>query len=235
MPIFLQFGTRWLLSIAAVLFLTFTTIDPALATAIYEIPSVSAGVPTWTIDRAEIISLSTKGKLSGTLANLAKATGNEVRFVTIHRLDYGETIQTFTDKIFQKWFPTAAERANQTLIVLDDLTNTIGVQTGDTSKQRLTEDLAQSVINETMQAPLRDGNKYNQSFTDAADRLVAVLSGDPDPGPPLIRETSTAGRTYLNAEETAANRFSFSTIVIVLLIAATIIPMVTWWWYQNQD
>ncbi len=208
---------------------------PAQATAVYEVPTVSAGVPTWIVDKADVLSLSTTGKVKGTLEQLAKNTGKEVRFVTIHRLDYGDTIQIFTDKLFKKWFPTEAEQANQTLIALDNVTNTIGIQTGSDVKATLTEAIATSVTNETMQIPLRDGNKYNQAVGDAADRLVAVLSGQVDPGPPIVKSAPEVGRTYLKAEETEANRDSFLIIVIGLLIAATVIPMATWWWYQSQD
>jgi uncharacterized protein len=94
---------------------------------------------------------------------------------------------------------------------------------------------ATSITAETMQVPLRDGNKYNQSFGDAADRLATILSGKTDPGPPIVRAAPEVGRTFLKAEETEANRSNFLIIVIGLLIAATVIPMATWWWYQNQD
>jgi uncharacterized protein len=208
---------------------------PAQATAVYEVPSVSAGVPTWIVDKADVLSLSTKGQIKGTLEQLAKQTGKEVRFVTIHRLDYGDTIQTFTDKLFKKWFTTVAEQTNQTLIVLDNVTNTIGIQTGTDAKSILTDAIANSIVSETMGLSLRDGNKYNQAFSGAADRIGAVLSGKADPGPPKVVSTPEVGRTYLKAEETEANRTNFLIIVIGLLIAATIIPMATWWWYQNQS
>jgi uncharacterized protein len=208
---------------------------PARATAVYEVPVVSAGVPTWIVDKADVMSLSTQGNIKGTLEQLAQKTGKEVRFVTIHRLDYGDTIQTFTDKLFKKWFATPAEQANQTLIVLDNVTNTIGIQTGAEVKSTLTDEIATSIITETMPTPLRNGNKYNQAFGDAADRLSAVLSGQADPGPPKVFSTPEVGRTYLKAEETDANRTNFLIIVVGLLIAATVIPMATWWWYQNQD
>jgi uncharacterized protein len=211
------------------------SILPALATAVYEIPTVSAGVPTWIVDKADVLSLATKSKVKGTLEQLANQTGKEIRFVTIHRLDYGDTIQTFTDKLFKKWFATEIQQANQTLIVLDNVTNTIGITTGSDIKSTLTEPIATSIVTETMQAPLRAGNKYNQSVDDAANRLVAVISGQADPGPPAIKSAPEVGRTYLKAEETAANRDSFVIIVVGLLIAATVIPMATWWWYQSQD
>jgi uncharacterized protein len=227
--------TRLLLSLVIIVVSMGIFTVPAQATAVYEVPAVSAGVPTWVIDKADVLSLSTQGTVKGTLEKLAKETGKEVRFVTIHRLDYGDTIQTFTDKLFKKWFPTEAEQANQTLIVLDNVTNTIGIQSGTDVKSTLTDSIANSVTAETMQAPLRNGNKYNQAFGNAADRLVAVLSGKADPGPPVVIAAPEVGRTYLKAEETEANRTNFLIIVIGLLILATVIPMATWWWYQNQS
>jgi uncharacterized protein len=208
---------------------------PVQATALYEIPKVAQGVPTWSIDKAGILSVSTKAKINGTLEKLAKDTGKEVRFVTLHRFDYGDNAQTFAEKIFKKWFPTPEEQTNQMLIVLDDLTNTTGVVVGEGVQSLISADISTSIAQETMLVPLRQGNRYNQSFSDAVDRIETVLTGKPDPGPPVIVEEAVQGSTYLTAEETAANRGSFTAIVIVLLIAATVIPMATWWWYQNQD
>ncbi len=208
---------------------------PAAATALYEIPTISQGVPTWSIDKAGVLSLATKTKINSVMEKLAADTSKEIRFVTIHRFDYGDNAQIFANKIFQKWFPTEETQKNQMLILLDDLTNTTGVVTGLGVKEVMSDAVATSIATETMLVPLRTGNKYNQSFSDAVDRVAAVVSGQPDPGPPVIKEEAVAGSTYLTAEETNANRFSFTTIVIVLLIAATVLPMATWWWYQNQD
>lgn len=235
MPYIHSWFHKILLTLVVVTISIGTVTLPANATAVYEVPVVSAGVPTWIVDKADVLSLSTKGKVKGTLEQLAKQTGKEVRFVTIHRLDYGDTVQIFTDKLFKKWFPTEAEQVNQTLIVLDNVTNTVGIQTGTDVKSTLTDAIATSLTTETMQTPLRSGNKYNQAFSDAADRLVPVLSGQADPGPPVVVATPEVGRTYLKAEETDANRTNFLIIVIGLLIAATVIPMATWWWYQNQS
>jgi len=70
--------------------------------------------------------------------------------------------------------------------------------------------------------PLRKGDKYNQAFLDASDRLVALLSGKPDPGPPQIAETVKTEGTFKKAEETDAGNATIW--VIGLLLAATIIP-----------
>jgi uncharacterized protein len=203
-------------------------VAPANATGIYDLPPTPT-VGDWVIDEADILSRLTEGNLSGSLGELAKTTGNEVRFVTIHRLDYGETVQSFTDQLFEKWFPTADAQANQILMVLDNVTNTVGIRTGDAVKSLLSDEAAESVAQETTLAPLRSGNKYNQAFVDASDRLVAVLSGQPDPGPPVIMDNVQTEGTFATPEDTKGS--NATAWVIGLLLAATIIPMATYYIY----
>jgi uncharacterized protein len=204
---------------------------PATALGVYQMPNIRAGEPTWVIDKAEVLSRLNEGKLSGTLDNLAKKTGKEVRMVTIHRLDYGETAESFTNALFEKWFPTPQARANQVLLVMDTLTNNTAIRTGESVKSLMADDIAQSVASETVMAPLRDGNKYNQALIDASDRLVAVLSGEPDPGPPIVQENVQVASTFKSAEETDTKN---STIwVVAILIIATVVPMATYFFYQS--
>jgi uncharacterized protein len=204
---------------------------PANAIGVYQMPNIRAGEPTWVIDKAEVLSRLNEGRLSNTLDNLAKKTGKEVRLVTIHRLDYGETIESFTNALFEKWFSTPQAQANQALVVIDTLTNNAAMRTGEAVKSLLSDDIANSVVSETMFVPIRDGNKYNQAFLDASDRLVAVLSGQPDPGPPDLTENVQVASTFKSAEETDTKN---STIwVVVILVVATVVPMATYFFYQS--
>ena len=204
---------------------------PAEAIGVYQMPNVRAGEPTWVIDKAEVLSRLNEGRLSNTLDDLAKKTGKEVRMVTVHRLDYGETTETFTKALFEKWFPTPKAQANQTLLVVDTLTNGTAIQTGDAIKSLMPDDTAKSVATETVVAPIRDGNKYNQALADASTRLVAVLSGKPDPGPPVVEEKVQVASTFTKAEEADTKN---STIwVVAILIIATVVPMATYFFYQG--
>lgn len=202
------------------------------ATGVYSMPT-SAGESSWVIDQAGVLSRITRNQIDGELDKLAQQTGDEVRFVTIHRLDYGETVDSFAEKLFQKWFPTAEAQTNQVLIVLDNVTNTIAIQTGNGIQSTLPDQIAESITQETMMVPLRSGNKYNQAFLDASDRLVAVLSGEPDPGPPVVDDTIQTEGTFARAEETDDQ--SATIIVVVLLILATVIPMATYYYYQGMQ
>jgi len=202
---------------------------PAQATGVYEIPPLSSDEPTWVLDTADIISRVNENRLNRDLGELAEKTGNEVRFVTIRRLDYGETVDSFTEQLVDKWFPTAEDKANQTVIVMDSLTNNTAIATGSAAASLLPSGVATSVAQDTMQAPLRSGNKYNQALLDASDRLIAVLSGDPDPGPPEIESTVQVEGTFTAAEDT--DQGNATVLVVGFLIAATVIPMATYFAY----
>lgn len=226
-----KYYTRLILSVAALLLFTALVAAPASATGVYQMPS-SPGDRTRVLDEAEVLSRTTEGKISNDLNNLAQQTGNEVRFVTIRRLDYGETIETFTNGLFEKWFPTPDDQGNQTLLVMDTLTNNTAIRTGDKVKTILSDEIADSVASETVLVPLRNGEaKYNQAFADASDRLVAVLSGQPDPGAPQIVDNISVEGTFTKAEDT--DQGNATIWVVGLLIAATIIPMATYFWYQS--
>lgn len=201
---------------------------PAQATGVYDLPSLSAGSPTWVVDSADAISFANESKLNSDLKKLATQTGNEVRLVIIRRLDYGETIESFADKLFSQWYPTAEAQANQTLLVVDTLTNSTTIVRGTKVQPLLSAEIADSVVSETVAIPLREGAKYNQAFLDASSRLSAVLSGQPDPGPPAAREINIES-TFASAEET--DDANATLWVIVLLVLATAIPMATYFWY----
>jgi uncharacterized protein len=206
----------------------------AEATGVYQMPQLSAGSPTWIVDDASLLSRLNFGKISDRLAELADATGTEVRVVTLHRLDYGETPNSFASALFEKWFPSPEAQANQVLVVLDDVTNGASVQAGSDAAALLTEEIAQSVAAETIAVPLRQGGQYNRAFLNASDRLVAVLSGEADPGPPVVDESFEIVSTFSSAEETEENRGNATIIVVGFLIAATVIPMLTYYAYMSM-
>jgi uncharacterized protein len=226
-----KYVQRLMLAIALFVIATQMLTLPAQATGVYEIPNLSPGDRTWVIDKGEILSRISEGNISSVLDNLEKETGKEVRFVTIHRFDYGETAASFAEKLFQKWFPTPEAQANQIVLVLDTVTNNTAIRTGEGVKSLLSDDIAKSVADETVQVPLRQGNKYNEAFLAAGDRIAAVISGQPDPGPPQVVDNVQVEGTFKRAEETDTGNATL--IVVVLLVLATVIPMVTYFWYQG--
>lgn len=213
----------------ALLFASFCFVSPVMATGLYELPTNPTAKDIWVVDLANEISLATQSSLSSTFQDLAKSTGQEIRMVAIRRLDYGQTIETLADKLFASWYPTEEDQSNQTLLVMDTLTNTAALRTGESATTLVSPEIAESLIKETVGYDLKNGNKYNQAFIDATNRLVAVLSGEEDPGPTAVEKTIQVASTFSSAEETD-DGIAF-TWVIVLLILATVIPMVTYFLY----
>jgi uncharacterized protein len=203
---------------------------PAGATGVYDLPTLGVGSITYLLDQASAISAANEGKLNRDLQQLAAKTGNEVRMVVVRRLDYGQTIDNLADDIFKEWYPNPEDSTNQTLIVVDTLTNKTAIRVGDKVNSLLTDEIAGSVLSETMAAPLKDGAKYNQALLSASRRLVAVLSGETDPGPPQVQAVNIES-TFASAEETDDK--SATIWVIVLLFFATVIPMATYFWYSG--
>ncbi len=221
-PVTLGRGVLSLLG--AMLLVVGVAVGPAQAIAPFQVPTVSAGEATWLVDEADLISRINEGKIADRLSKLADQSGQEVRLVTI---------QTFTDKLFDRWYPDAEDQANQVLLVLDEVTKTVGIRVGEEAAALLPDDLAISVAQETVLIPLLQGDKYNQALLDGTDRLVAVLSGQPDPGAPVFNEAfdTLSESTFASAETTEENRGNNAVLLIVLLVLATVIPMATYYWY----
>jgi uncharacterized protein len=225
-----KYQPRFLLSLLLCLFLSLSWSNiPAAATEIYELPILAAGDSTYIVDNAEVISISNEGALNDKLKQLARDTGTEVRMVTIRRLNYDTTIDSFTEELFNQWYPDAEANSSQVLIVLDTLSNRAAIRTGAGVKDTLTDEIALSVATETTIVPIRNGGKYNQALIDASDRLAIVLSGEPDPGAPVITENLNIESNFTKEEDT--DRKGSTVWVVVLLLLATIIPMVTYYWY----
>lgn len=217
-----------LISVFTIALLVLTSATPAIATGLFDLPDFDAE-RVWVVDTANAISASNQNKLTNTFQQLASDTGQELRMVVIRRLDYGETIDSLADEIFSAWYPEASARANQTLLVMDTLTNTTAIRTGEAAAKLIDPEIARSAIDDTIGYNLRTGNKYNQALLDTSDRFLAVLSGEADPGPTATEEEVEVEGTFTKAEDTDAG-FAW-TWVIVLLVLATVIPMVTYFWY----
>lgn len=204
---------------------------PALATVVEDIPNLSASQSTWLADKAELLSVITERSVNKTLKQISRQTGTDVRVITIRGLNYGETADSFANTLFEQWFPTAEDQANQVLLVYDARTNAPAILVGQEAQKLLSEETAQSIAFDNLLIPIRKGN-YNEAFIGAGDRFAAVITGQEDPGPPEVEVTAFAESNFRTAEET--NDTSSAILVVVLLILATAIPMLTYFYYQRS-
>ncbi len=212
----LLIGTAWALQVSDI---------PDLA----EIKTITD--QTWVIDDSEVLSSLTKGAIVSKAEKLAELTGVEVHVVAIRRIDLGQPASEFAAELFDKWFPTAADKANQILLFIATEEHRTAIQTGAKVKELLPDSIANSIADETMLYPARKSN-YNQSVNEGIARLEAVLKGNPDPGAPLLAVEETETSNYATKEETEAS--SSNVVVIILLVLATLLPMATYYWLQSQ-
>ncbi len=186
---------------------------------------------TWVIDDSDVLSASTKSAIISKTEKLAELTGIEVHVVAIRRIDLGQPASEFTAELFDKWFPSEAEKANQVLLFMATEDHRTAIQTGAKVKEVLPDSIANSIADETMLYPARKAN-YNQAVNEGLARLEAVLKGNPDPGAPLLAVEESETSNYATKEETEAS--SSNIVVIILLILATLLPMATYYWLQTQ-
>jgi uncharacterized protein len=206
-----------------------TALPVQAATSPSDVPDISEDNTTWVVDQAEVVSRINEGKLNDVLEDIAGTTGAEMKFVVIRRLNYGETVDSFADKLFNQWYPEPEQRQDKVLLVFDTITNNVTLRVGEDLKDRLSEEIAQSVIKDTIGVPIREDNKYNEAFLNASNRLGTVLAGEPDPGPPQVQDDIQVESTFTKAEETDTEN---STVWVVgLLVVATVIPMATYFAY----
>lgn len=202
-----------------------------LASEVMDLPDLTADDRTWVIDFANVISSSVERSTTDTLEQLTNATGNQVRFVTVQRIDFGQPAQEFVDELFDKWFPTPERQTKQTLVLLATEDHRVAIKTGSEVGQLVSPEILESIATETILFPVQKSN-FNQAITDGTGRLVAVLSGLADPGAPVVvAETDLS----IKPSEIKTEPISAGLIVGGFLIAATIIPMVTYYWFQNQS
>jgi len=219
----------FLLVLIPCLLLTTLALPVHAATSPRDIPDISQGRDISVVDQAEVVSRTNEGKLNDLLQEIAETTGAEIKLVVIRRLNYGETVDSFADELFDRWYPTAEDRKDKVLLVFDTITNNATIRVGEALKDRLPPEIATSVVQDTIGVPIREDNKYNLAFLNASKRLGTVLAGEPDPGPPEVQDDIRVEGTFTKAEDTDTEN---STVWVVgLLIAATVIPMATYFAY----
>jgi uncharacterized protein len=213
-----------------VLFVFQLSLQPAQATSLFDLPPVPDVDQTLVLDAANVLSRINKSQLKNQLLDLQKNMGSEVHLVSVQRVESGGSTQGFADALFERWFPTPESQANKIVVMVDTVTNTGGIHVGSASAELLVPQIATSVARETLVVPARE-SRYNQAMFDVIERLSAVLSNQPDPGPPIV-ETVVRERTFATPEETKQSNGTRT--VIILLVVATVVPMATYFAFTSR-
>jgi uncharacterized protein len=211
-----------ILSITGLLLLS-PAIAPVYASEAIDLDLAEVEAHTWVIDYANALSSYTEAQVNLKLDKLVAETGEEVRFVTVSRIDFGQPTAEFTQELFQRWFPTPESQAKQTLVVIATEDRRTAIAQGTAAKSLVAADIAKSIATETVFFPTQKA-EFNKAVTDGSDRLIAVLSGQPDPGAPLVYIAPEIETIPAKPEDPMATTLW----VVGLLVAATVLPMVTY-------
>ena len=180
------------------------------------------------IDDADVLSRASRGELESKLRSFDDQRV-DARLITIRRLDYGITLNSFGEELLDIW---SSPTGNPLLLMLIETQNKRSAVVADSDlKAQLPSSLLSSTARTTMTVPLREGDRYRQASVDGLTRLATVLSGGEDPGPPQEIERVTLPTnipTKAETEESDATKW-----VIILLVLGTIIPMATWWVFSR--
>ena len=180
------------------------------------------------LDEADVFSRASRSELGARLEAL-KSERVDARILTVRRLDYGFSLNSFGEQVLDNW--SAGDREPLLLLLLETQNKRAAIVADEALQSQLPPSLLSSTARTTMSIPLRDGDRYRQASLDGISRLATVLSGGEDPGPPeeIVRTTlPTNIPTQAETEESNA-----TTWIIVLLVLGTIIPMATWWVFSR--
>jgi uncharacterized protein len=212
-----------LFSLFFALFLVFT--PTVFASEPIDLPELAEIEPhSWVIDSANALSSYTEGQVNTKLDLLTAETGEEVRFVTVARIDFGQPTGEFVQELFKRWFPTPEAQAKQTLVLIATEDRRTAIAQGSEAKALTTVDIAKSIEAETVFFPTQKA-EFNRAVTEGSDRLIAVLSGQPDPGAPVVFVAPEVETAPAKPEDPQTTMLW----VVGLLVAATVIPMVTYY------
>jgi len=186
--------------------------------------------PSHVLDQADVLSRAGRSDLSKSLDGLADF-GVQASWISIQRLDYGLSLGQLGDELLQRWQSSDVKSKPQLLFLIDAQTSGTAIVASDTLSNRLDPALLRSTSRTTMAQPLREGGRYRQASLDAVARLGAVLSGEPDPGEPVIASPTTVTSSIPSRAETQSSQ-AFSWIA-GLLVVGTVVPMLTWWVFSR--
>ncbi|BFI43203.1 hypothetical protein MPTK2_8g16080 [Marchantia polymorpha subsp. ruderalis] len=186
----------------------------------------------YVVDDAAVLNRVTKAELKAVLKELEDTDGFHIDMITLRKLTSKADAFEFADAVLEKWYPTI-EEGNKKGIVLLVTTQKEGAVTGGPAFVKAVGDQVLEAVTTENLPVLAVDEKYNESFSSTAKRLIAAIRGLPDiPGPKF--EESKRESNFKTKEETAEKRGQFSAVVGGLLVIAFVVPMAQYYAYVSK-
>mmetsp|Transcript_9541 Transcript_9541/g.20114 ORF Transcript_9541/g.20114 Transcript_9541/m.20114 type:complete len:272 (+) Transcript_9541:33-848(+) len=207
------------LAMSSILFM----MDPLAAQA-----AVPGTTPTTHfLDEAGVVSRSTEPLVEKALTTLQTNTGLDVHFVLTRAFPFDTEPEEYASELFSQW----GLGAKDLVIVGGTKVARAGLAAGADVKNVLSVQQMESIGNETFPVNARE-DKYSAAVLDVNNRILPILYGKEDPGPPKIERESAAG-TFKTKQETEKSKFKYWTVFWVLILISFIVPFVQYFWYTK--
>ncbi|KAA8498193.1 UPF0603 protein [Porphyridium purpureum] len=180
------------------------------------------------IDDANVVTKSAQPIVEKAYVTLKNNTGFEVHFVTVRSFGGTSEPNEYANDLFASW----GLGDKDVLVVGGTKVARAGIAAGAEAKKLLTDDIIASIGNETFALKARQ-EAYTASVLDVNNRLLPILYGKADPGPPLIQRESAEG-TFKTKAETEVNKTKYWTIFGVLVAISFIVPFLQYFWYTGN-
>ncbi|KAI0567038.1 divinyl chlorophyllide a 8-vinyl-reductase [Gracilaria domingensis] len=171
------------------------------------------------VDDAGLIQKGSEELFTKAMTNIRDKQGYTVRFAMVKSIPYGETPDEFASELAEQW----QLEGNDVLFVASPKLARAGVFVGDKASSRLTKEIAESVANDTF-AVAAGEERYGSAVLDVSNRLIPVLSGEEDPGPPEVKIREVV-QTYKTKAETKNDRTKYIAVVVVVLVISFVAPL----------
>lgn len=180
-------------------------------------------------DEASLVPKSSASMFSKAASNISKSAAINLRFAMVRSLPYAETPDEYASELAGEW----GLGDSDVLFVASPKLARAGVYVGSNAAGRLTPEIAESVANETY-AVQAGVERYGAAVLDVSNRLIPVLTGEKDPGPPDLAAREVV-QNYKRKSETSKERSKYVTVVVVVLVIAVVAPLLQTYWYVRDD
>lgn len=208
--------------LAAAVLATSMTTPPALADLPTSAPEVGV------FDDANVMGKSSEGLFAKAVTSIEKRAGVHVRFVMLLSLPFGETPDEYAKQLAQEW----SLGGSDVLFVASTKLARAGVYVGG-DVTTLSAETAHSIAEETFAAAAAE-ERYGAALLDVSNRLIPVLNGDADPGPPKTAAAESQAN-YKTKSETKSDRSKYIKVVGGVLVISIVAPLVQTYWYVRDD
>ena len=210
-------------SYTALLFVILITFSTAYGT---DVPYLTGRVN----DNAQILSENARKSLTETLKDHEDRTTNQIVILTMPSLE-GESIEDFSNKVFNEWKLGQKDKNNGILIVIVPEERKMRIEVGYGLESTLTDLQSGRIIRDIMAPRFREGD-FDGGITDGTLAVISILDGKDLPETAVTNESvNSSGQSSLddfgNPDMSITMRILLGAFIFGIIGLFTIIGILT--------